>query len=63
MATGMGPDKWITAEKLIQLLSQLDPQTVVLPNDHHNLSLYEPDGFPERYTGVIDIRTEQIVPR
>jgi len=25
--------------------------------------LYEPDGFPERYTGVIDIRTEQIVPR
>lgn len=60
---GMGPDKWITAGKLIQLLSQLDPATPVLPNDHHNLSLYEPDGFPDRYIGVVDIRTEQIVVR
>lgn len=63
MATGIGGDKWITAGKLIQLLSRLDPRTVVLPNDHHNLSLYAPDGFPDGYIGVIDIRTEQIVSR
>ena len=61
MAEGAGRSKWITAEKLIQLLSQLHPKTIVLPNDHYNLSLYEPDGYPERYIGVIDIRTEQIV--
>jgi len=63
MATGMGSDKWITVGRLIEVLSQLDPRTIILPNDHHNLSLYEPGGFPERYIGVIDIRTERIVAR
>lgn len=63
MAEGAGRSKWITAEKLIQLLSKLDPKTIVLPNDHYNLSLYEPNGFPEHYISVIDIRTEQIVPK
>jgi hypothetical protein len=63
MAAGMEQDKWITVERLIQVLSQLDPRTIVLPNDHHNLSLYEPEGFPERYIGIIDVRTKQIVIR
>lgn len=63
MVAGSGSDKWITAEKLIRLLSQLDPHAIVWPNDHHNLSLYESGGFPDRYIGVIDIRTEQIIPK
>jgi hypothetical protein len=63
MAEGAGRTKWITAEKLIQLLSRLDPKAIVLPNDHYNLSLYEPEGYPEHYIGVVDIRTEQIAPR
>jgi hypothetical protein len=61
MAAGIGSGKWISAEKLIQLLSQLDAQAIVWPNDHHNLSLYQAGGFPDRYIGVIDIRTEQII--
>jgi len=60
MAAGMGSDKWISVGRLIEVLSQLDPRTIVAPNDRHK---YDPGGFPERYIGIIDIRTEQIVAR
>jgi len=56
-----GQSKWITAANLIELLSRLHPETRVAANDHHNLSLYEPGGLPEKYIGVIDIRPETIV--
>jgi hypothetical protein len=59
----VGESKWITAGKLIELLSGLHPNTMVAANDHYNLSLYEPDGIPERYIGVIDIRMEVIIPK
>jgi hypothetical protein len=55
--------KWITAGKLIELLSRLHPETIVAANDHYNLSLYEPAGMPEKYIGIINIRTEEITPR
>jgi hypothetical protein len=55
--------KWITAGKLIELLSRLPAETIVTANDHHNLSLYEPGGTPEKYIGIIDIRTEEIAAR
>ncbi len=61
--TKTGESKWITAGKLIELLSQLKPDTMIAANDHYNLSLYEPGGLPEKYLGVIDIRREMIVPR
>ena len=61
--TKTGESKWITAGKLIELLSQFKPDTMVAANDHYNLSLYEPGGRPERYIGVIDIRTEAIIPK
>jgi len=59
----VGESKWITAGKLIELLSQLKPDTMIAANDHYNLSLYEPGGLPEKYIGVIDIRREMIVPK
>jgi len=52
--------KYITAGKLIELLSTLDPGTKVVPNDHYNLALYEPSGFPEKYIGVIDLLAEVV---
>lgn len=55
-----GESKWITAGKLIELLSRLHPETMVTANDHHNLSLYDPGAMPEKYIGVINIRTEEI---
>jgi len=55
-----GESKWITAGKLIELLSRLHPETMVTANDHHNLSLYDPCAMPEKYVGVINIRTEEI---
>jgi len=58
-----GESKWITAGKLIELLSRLPPETVVAANDHYNLALYEPGGMPEKYIGVIDIRVEKITPK
>ena len=58
-----GDSKWITAAKLIELLSRLAPGTMVAANDHYNLELYEPGGMPEKYIGVIDIRTEVFVPK
>jgi len=58
-----GESKWITAGKLIELLSRLHPETMVAANDHYNLALYEPGGMPEKYIGVIDIRKEQIIPK
>jgi len=58
-----GESKWITAGKLIELLSRLPPETMVAANDHYNLSLYEPGGMPEKYIGVIDIRAELFTPR
>lgn len=60
MAGKTGESKWITAAKLIELLMRLHPETMVAANDHYNLSLYEPGGMPERYIGVINIRTEEI---
>jgi len=59
----VGESKWITAGKLIELLSRLQPDTMVSANDHNNLSLYEAEGMPDKYIGVIDIRTEMIVPK
>jgi len=59
----IGKSKWITAGKLIQLLSRLPAETVVTANDHYNLSLYEPGGMPEKYIGIINIRTEEITVR
>lgn len=59
----VGESKWITARKLIELLSNLPPETMVAPNDHYNLSLYEPGGLPEKYVGVIDVRRELIAPK
>ena len=56
-----GESKWITAGKLIELLSRLHPETRVAANDHYNLALYEPGGLPEKYIGVLDIRAEKIV--
>ncbi len=61
--TKTGESKWITAGNLIELLSRLKPDTMVAANEHYNLSLYEPGGMPERYIGVIDIRTEAIIPK
>ena len=58
-----GESKWITAGKLIELLSRLPPETMVAANDRYNLSLYEPGGMPEKYIGVIDIRAELFTPR
>lgn len=55
-----GESKWISAGKLIDLLSRLPPDTMVAANDHYNLALYEADGMPERYIGVIDIRKEEV---
>ena len=55
-----GEAKWISAVKLIELLSRLHPDTIVTANDHYNLSLYEPGGMPDKYIGVINIRTEEI---
>jgi len=55
----VGESKWITAGKLIELLSRLQPDTMVAANGHYNLSLYEPGGLPEKYIGVIDIRKER----
>jgi len=52
--------KYITASKLIALLTTLAPDTKIVPNDHYNLALYEPDGFPDKYIGVIDLLTETI---
>jgi hypothetical protein len=64
MAGGkVGESRWITARKLIELLSSLPQETMVAANDHYNLTLYEPGGMPERYLGVIDIRTEVIMPK
>lgn len=40
--------KWIAARKLIELLSRLRPETVIAANDHHNLSLCELGGMPEK---------------
>jgi hypothetical protein len=59
----IGESKWITAGKLIELLSRLQLDTMVSANDHYNLSLYEAGGMPDKYIGVIDIRTEVIVPK
>lgn len=59
----MGESKWIIAGKLIELLSRLPPDTVIAANDHHNLSLYEAGGMPEKYVGVIDIRGEVMIPK
>jgi hypothetical protein len=59
--SNVGESKWITAGKLIELLSLLKPDTMVAANDHYNLSLYEPGGLPEKYIGVIDIRRGMIV--
>jgi len=58
-----GESKWITASELIELLLRLAPETIVTANDHYNLSLYEPGGVPEKYIGIINIRTEQITGR
>jgi len=58
-----GESKWIAASKLIELLSRLQPDTMVAANDHYNLSLYEPGGMPEKYIGVIDIRGEVMIPK
>ena len=55
-----GEAKWISAGKLIELLTRLHPDTIVAANDHYNLSLYEPGGMPDKYIGVINIRTEEI---
>jgi len=63
MAGKVGESKWITASELIELFSGLHPNTMVAANDHYNLSLYEPCGMPDKYIGVIDIRTEVIVPK
>jgi hypothetical protein len=38
----------------------LHPETIIAANDDYNLSLYEPGGMPEKYIGVINIRTEEI---
>jgi len=38
----VGESKWITAGKLIELLSGLHPDTMVVLNDHYDPSLYEP---------------------
>ena len=59
----VGESKWIAAGKLIELLSHLKPDTMVAANDHYNLSLYESGGMPERYIGVIDIRSEVMIPK
>jgi len=59
----VGESKWITAGKLIELLSHLKPDTMVAANDHYNLSLYESGGMPEKYIGVIDIRSEVMIPK
>ena len=61
--SNLGESKWITARKLIELLSRLQPDTMIAAKDHHNLSLYEPDGMPEKYIGVIDIRGEVMIPK
>jgi len=61
--SNVGESKWITAGKLIELLSHLKPETMVAANDHYNLALYEPGGMPEKYVGDIDIRREVIVPK
>jgi len=58
--SNLSESKWITAGKLIGLLSRLHPETIVAANDHYNLSLYEPGGMPEKYIGIINIRTEEI---
>jgi hypothetical protein len=60
MAGGnVSESKWITAGKLIELLSRFPAETIITANDHHNLSLYEPGGMPEKYIGIINIRTEE----
>jgi hypothetical protein len=59
----VGESKWITAAKLIEILSRLRPDTMVAANDHYNLLLYEPGGMPEKYIGVIDIRSEKMIPK
>jgi len=59
----VGESKWITAGKLIDLLSRLQPDTMVAANDHYNLALYEPGGMSEKYIGVIDIRAEVMIPK
>ena len=61
--SNVGESKWITAGKLIELLSRLQPDTMVAANDHYNLALYEPGGMPEKYIGVIDIRAEVMIPK
>lgn len=61
--SNLGETKWISASKLIELLSRLPPDTVVTANDHYNLSLYGAGGIPENYIGVIDIRTEAFIPK
>jgi hypothetical protein len=59
----VGESKWITAGKLIELLSRFPAETLVTANDHHSLSLYEPGGTPEKYIGIIDTRTENFAER
>jgi hypothetical protein len=61
--SNIGESKWITAGKLIELLSRLPAETIVTANDHHNLSLYEPGGMPEKYIGILDIRREAFIPK
>ena len=63
MAGKTGETKWISAGKLIELLSRLQLETMVRPDNHYNLSLYEAAGMPEKYIGFINIRTEAIVVR
>lgn len=58
--SNISESKWITASKLIDLLSSLHPETIIAANEHYNLSPYEPGGMPEKYIGVINIRTEEI---
>ena len=61
--SNIGESKWITAGKLIELLSRLPAETIVTANDHYNLSLYEPGGMPEKYIGILDIRREAFIPK
>jgi hypothetical protein len=61
--SNIGESKWITAGKLIELLSRLPAETIVTANDHYNLSLYEPGGIPEKYIGILDIRREAFIPK
>jgi hypothetical protein len=55
MTFGAGPYdyigiKYLTARRLIELLSQLDPDSQLVPNAVNNLAIYK----DEVYTGFID---------